>query len=919
MKSDWVTAVWQSKGGRQQQQKLFEPSDRKFPSCFELYVPALSPPLLSSPLLSSPLLSIIVAAATSSSLSSGGRSTLLCIVSTMATIRTSNPPLVQLPTLPSAQTLSSLVQAWLSLTKYYTNAFSSLSPTAAGLHSSLPAPLQSALLTLQQHNQHSLFLDSYFTALSSHLNTRIIQPFIATLDSQTGDDEEWLISTFSTSLHTLIAHVTSLHSLTLSLASPTSASSSSSVSRRFHDLFQCLFKLHQTSSAGSLLPALLTAHFDQFVSDPTPSASLLELVSGLHSIGLLSGVSDSLSCKLIERRVKAEDGEWNESRLEALLEYATETVEPFIALLSRSSPSSPASPTHSFLVSHTRRLYCSYLIDHIFDLIIAYPTSLPALSDLAATLPHTHLHHSLTSSLLSSLHARLLLPSTSTTDLLLTLISIKRAMRLVETDEVIGEQAVRLVGQYVRKRPDCVRRVMAMVVGKSNRKEERSGGEEVEEGEGELEDEEGGGDLSAELETEPEKDHSDDSDAEDETVTAALIDASTSTTLHFDNQQPHPFSAVTLTTSAPSATTPLEPWQPDSLSAHPTLVSRVGRHDELLAVLFGLAETTDELMDEYRSLLAVRLVHEDGYARDDEVIRNERMKARVGEEQIRGAEVMVRDIENSRRTVARMNKELDGAPIDTVRALLPSPLPSAVLKASLALTERWSLYFLSHEFWPSSLIEPSLALSSFTPPSLHANLHTIVAATYARLFKPRAIRWLPLLGSVDVTVELADREVRVTCDPLAASVLSVFEGEEVRWSVGEVCERVGLGEEEAAVVRSKLSWWMSRSVLREREGRYEVIETRGSEDTYEGDDEAAGDDEEQEGDKQAGGDSAEVSLYILSTLTTMGPRLSLSQLHNYLKRFPGVSSWNEGQLHDQLSTMEHLGSIAQKDGLFEKR
>ena len=829
---------------------------------------------------------------------------------TMAATRASNAAFIHLSNVPPPQTLSSLVHAWSSLTAYYTSAFSALPRHAFPPDSSLPVTLLPALLTLQQHNQHVLFIDSYFAALRSQLERRLIQPFFAQLDQRPAEDTDWLLSTFSDSLCALAARVDALHSLSLSLT----ASSSSHLSRRFYEQFDCLFHVSQPSSTRALLPALLTAHFDLFVSTNTPSASLSSLASALQSVRLLSGVADALSCQLIERRVKDDSGEWSESRLQSLLDYTADTVAPFIVLLSYPSHSSSALAS---LLSHTRRLYCSHLIAHIFDLIIAYPASLPALSDLAATLPHTHLHHSLTASLLSALHARLLLPSTSTTDLLLTLISIKRAMRLVETDEVIGEQAVRLVSQYVRKRPDCVRRVMAMVVGKTSRKEEaRGGGEEGEEGEGEVEDEEGGGDLSAELENEPEKDHSDDSDAEDAPVTASLINASTSTAPSSDDQQTHPFSAVTLSASAPSITSGLEPWQPDPLSAHPTLVSRVGRHDELLAVLFGLAETTDELMDEYRSLLAARLIDGDGYARDDEVIRNERMKARVGEEHIRGAEVMVRDIENSRRVVARVNKELDGAPIDSVCALLPQPLPTAVVASSLTLTRRWSLYFLSHEFWPAALIEPSLALSTFTPPTLHHTLHTIAAATYHRLFKPRAIRWLPLLGSVDVTVELADREVRVTCDPLAASVLSVFEGEGIRWSVVEVCGRVGLGEAEAAVIRSKLGWWLARSVLREREGRYEVIETRGSEDTYDGDDEAAGD-EEQEAGKPAGGDSGEVSLYVLSTLSTMGPRLSLSQLHNYLKRFPGVSGWSEAQLLDQLSAMEQQGSVKQKDGLFQ--
>ena len=50
----------------------------------------------------------------------------------------------------------------------------------------------------------------------------------------------------------------------------------------------------------------------------------------------------------------------------------------------------------------------------LFDMIIDYPDSLPALSDLKETLQHTHTHAQLSASLAEAIDTRLLKPGTDT-------------------------------------------------------------------------------------------------------------------------------------------------------------------------------------------------------------------------------------------------------------------------------------------------------------------------------------------------------------------------------------------------------------------------------------------------------------------------------------------------------------------------
>ena len=213
-------------------------------------------------------------------------------------------------------------------------------------------------------------------------------------------------------------------------------------------------------------------------------------------------------------------------------------------------------------------------------------------------------------------------------------------------------------------------------------------------------------------------------------------------------------------------------------------------------------------------MLAGRLIGRFGYSRDEEVVRNERMKGRVGDEEMATCEVMVRDIENSKRILTRIVKE--------VQHTFPSKLPPLIAGGrSLAgptvwanavkeMEGSWTLFILSHEYWPTDLLEPSLALSTARPsPSLLA-LQALAGETYHRLFAPRTLTFLPLLGSVEVTVELKDRSLQLHCDPLALSVLQAFEGEEVTLSLEEVVKTVGLSwDEEGHVegVTRKLGYW----------------------------------------------------------------------------------------------------------------
>ena len=742
---------------------------------------------------------------------------------------------------------------------------------------------------------------------------------------------EWLLSSFTSSLLLLCERIEQLHSLTLTLADISETSARSSLSTRFYALFHCLFSSAESlpSTTPSLLLALFSHHLRTFQrlhsldsSDASSSEDeaehlrFVELCRQLHAIQLLSPSSpisssllSSLFLPVLRAHISDSCDDPSISHLSSLLTFTSTVLLPFASLLL------PSTSVPSSLLSSTAHLYCLHLISRVFDLIIAFPASTPLLSDLHDVLPLTSLQPTLLSSLTSSLHRRLLHPGASTPDILHTLIGLVRGLRVVEDDGVMAMEAVKAITDYVRTRPDCIRCVLRMIVGREDAAVESS---EEAGGDGEV-------DLSEELEMEPEKDFGDDSDTE-----------TTKPTSPPPAQPPtgdptHPFSARPPGTPMATAVSPLEGWTPDPLSAHPYITSRKGRHADLLTILFSLtppstpAQSLTPILDEYRGMLAGRLIGRPGYSRDEEVVRNERMKSRVGDEEMATCEVMVRDIENSKRILTRVVREVQ----HTFPSKLPPLTPGVWVDAMKGMEGSWTLFILSHEYWPAELLEASLALSSMRPfPQLLA-LQALAGETYHRLFAPRTLTFLPLLGSVDVTVELQDRSLQLHCDPLALSVLQAFEGEGVTLSLEAVVKAVGLSEDEEGQVEAvtrKLGYWMSQNVLREMKESpasastmYQVIEELSSEDVYEGGEEDEGEEGAGAG-VQGGGDGVDV--YVMSLLTTFG-ELSCDRLHVYLKRFGVTSdfvySWQEMQLQDHLQAMEQRGKITQKDGIYRKK
>ncbi|XP_037078099.1 anaphase-promoting complex subunit 2-like [Pollicipes pollicipes] len=112
-------------------------------------------------------------------------------------------------------------------------------------------------------------------------------------------------------------------------------------------------------------------------------------------------------------------------------------------------------------VSYMYEMYARRRIGQLFDIIVDFPDSQPALEDLRTCLQRCRLRGELVASLRRAVATRLLHPAANTEDILSAYVSAVRALRLLEPAGVLVELVGGPIRQYLRGREDTVRCIVA--------------------------------------------------------------------------------------------------------------------------------------------------------------------------------------------------------------------------------------------------------------------------------------------------------------------------------------------------------------------------------------------------------------------------------------------------------------------------
>ena len=189
-------------------------------------------------------------------------------------------------------------------------------------------------------------------------------------------------------------------------------------------------------------------------------------LSELHWLPLIeSTLSSTLHAQLakLHRRCK---GNFEERMLHSMLDWLDATVTSWLRVVLQ--PAAPEAPPSSALQQWQVRLryfimqsLAALRTTELFDIIIDFPDSLPAVSDLKECLQHTHQHAQVVSALSDSIDQRLLKPGTDTSKIIQVYVAAIKALRHLDPSGVTLETVSETVRAYLKARADTIRQVVA--------------------------------------------------------------------------------------------------------------------------------------------------------------------------------------------------------------------------------------------------------------------------------------------------------------------------------------------------------------------------------------------------------------------------------------------------------------------------
>ncbi|XP_063910083.1 anaphase-promoting complex subunit 2 [Zophobas morio] len=448
------------------------------------------------------------------------------------------------------------------------------------------------------------------------------------------------------------------------------------------------------------------------------------------------------------------------------------------------------------LISYLYNAYTKIRIDQLFNIIIEYPDSLPALEDLRLCLPKTDLKPHLTKTLQKAMETRLLHPGVSTSDVLTAYVATIRSLRILDPCGLLLETITQPIHRYLRSREDTIRCVVSSLT------------------------EEGPNDLAEEL------------------VRGEAVQ-------------------VDENTPVDDGVEDWETWTPDPVDGVTSKTSGLPRTSDIISMLVNVYGSKELFVNEYRTLLADRLLSQYSCDTEKEIRYLELLKLRFGDSQLHYCEVMLKDIADSKRINQHIKQDLNYSEDDI-------PMSAMIVSA---------------QFWPPFKDEKL---------ELHKRLAKQMekyTSAFETLKGSRTLCWKTHLGIVDLEIELADRSLSLSVSPVHATILMHFQDHK-SWSLDALSKVMHVP---STILRRKLSFWQSHGVITEREP--DVFHLQEEQENKENNlqDDIVVEDYESESAMASAQDQREEELqtfwsYILGMLMNLDT-LPLERIHQMLKMF----------------------------------
>lgn len=488
--------------------------------------------------------------------------------------------------------------------------------------------------------------------------------------------------------------------------------------------------------------------------------------------------------------------------------------------------------------------YCSIRSSEIFDIIADYPDSLPAVMDLHKALSKAQKVSTIVRALKQSFRNRLLHPGAQTGQVLQMYINTIKVMRAFDPSDSLLDTAAEEVRAYLRGRSDTVRCIMTSLM-----------------------DDQAESDLYEELQRH---------DAIP--LDQAQYDSD-------DDDEPPDLN-----------------WNPAPSKYYQRISGVMGnravdKNADLLAMMVRIYGSNDLFVDEYRLMLADKLLASTDFDTEKDIHNLELLKLRFGEMSMRQCEIMIKDMEDSKRITSNIHYMLK------------------TRRNNDSMDDREDVVdvaIISHIFWP-----PLQKEAMKYHPKIQDKLDEF-SNEYAKYKKPRRLVWFQHIGQVQLELEVIEEDGEIstkefTCSPLHATLISHFEDNDGCWTLSALSSETGVSDD---IIKKKMGYWVNNKVVKvthEPEVTYQLLSHHDSDTNNNHND--FYDDEDQIIVSLSGQEEEEWEVYesyVVGMLSNLG-QLPLERIHNMLKTFVTGSEHKYNKTPQQLSMF--LQNLCHKEKL----
>ena len=543
---------------------------------------------------------------------------------------------------------------------------------------------------------------------------------------------------------------------------------------------------------------------DAECDDDAAALAQFERVCGwLHELGwseFLAGTVTEVVFERIEAHVCAAcRGLFEEPMLDSELAWLRRAPAVWhAAVLSEAHDAHAATQWGARLEYRLHECFFSLRCAELFDVIRDFPESRPALIDVAACLRRTQggtqQHPLLVASLGAQLRARLLHPGAETAQVVDVYISTIRALGVVDPTGVLLQAVADPVKEYLRQRTDTVRSIVTSLTDDT-------------------------GEVRAVVWFAARLRARVHLRAGPTSPWQRRLTPPSPPPHHQDGAPSELFEelgkdrgavvlgAAYIDDDAASVTT--VQWSPDANEADPTRAAHTRRSDDIIRMLVDIYGSTELFVTEYQQLLARKLVEKFGFDTEREMHTLELLKRRFGDGLLRPCEVMLKDLEDSRRINQGVAKDrARGASSGGEEGVAP------VLEGVILSRHFWPKASTSHPLDAEALQHSAGgAEDGVSSLRLHPNVESALDAfslEYKRMKQPRSLLWQKCLGSVQLELAIGEEgETReFTVSPLHASLIMFFSEREV-WTLTELAEAVGMPPQMRAQLKRHMHRWVT--------------------------------------------------------------------------------------------------------------